>query len=186
MPAIHRNNTAYKGVHYIWLKEKRGSAPEKTYYIRCRKQGRLIEEKIGGDSQDGMTPDLATSIRENRINGSADVFDPDDAHRAEGIDRGYKSRSGNEDAVKMLHNTFQRMPSSKMYQILVSLLNESSDGISASDANGRVIVCNEASACLCGVGLEELIGKSCLELVQNGIINRPITLEVLEKSASPA
>ena len=68
MAAIPRNNTECKGVHYIWLKEKRGSAREKMYYIRYRKQGRLIEEKIGGESQDGMMPDLAASIRENRMN----------------------------------------------------------------------------------------------------------------------
>lgn len=180
MPAILRNNTEYKGVHYIWLKKKKGSAPEKMYYIRYRKQGRLFEKKIGGESQDGMTPDLAASIREKHINGSTDIFYPDDDHWAEGTNRSYKSRSGNEEAAKMLHKTFQRMPSLKMYQILISLFNESSDGISVSGANGRVIVCNEASARLCGVRLEELIGKSCLGFVQNGIINRSITLEVLE------
>jgi len=179
MPTIPRNKTDYKGVHYIWLKEKKSSVREKMYYIRYRKQGRLLEEKIGGELQGGMTPHLAAIIRENRINGPTDVFDPDDAHWVEGIDRGNKSRCGNEEAAKMLHKTFQRMPSLKMYQILVSLFNASSDGISVSDANGRIIVCNEASARLCGIGLEELMEKKCQDLVQNGVINRSITLEVL-------
>jgi integrase len=44
--------------------------PEKIYYVRYRKDGKLIEEKAGRQFQDDMTPARASRIRTQRILGN--------------------------------------------------------------------------------------------------------------------
>ena len=68
MPAKGRFKTKYPGVFYIngtSSKEK----PEKIYYIRYRKNGKMVEEKAGRQYQDDMTPAKASGIRSERIEG---------------------------------------------------------------------------------------------------------------------
>ena len=62
-----RNKTIYPGVFFI----ETGSHnhKEKIYYIRYRKESRLIEEKVGGQRRNDMTPARASQVRANRING---------------------------------------------------------------------------------------------------------------------
>ncbi|MFO7912080.1 MAG: hypothetical protein R6V15_07945 [Desulfotignum sp.] len=43
--------------------------PEKSYHIRYRKGGKLVEEKAGRQYQDDMTPAKAAGIRASRIEG---------------------------------------------------------------------------------------------------------------------
>ena len=43
--------------------------PEKIFYIRYRKAGKMIEEKAGRQFQDDMTPARAAIIRAERIEG---------------------------------------------------------------------------------------------------------------------
>ena len=38
----------YAGVYFIETPRPAGHGVEKVYCIRCRKQGKLIEEKVGG------------------------------------------------------------------------------------------------------------------------------------------
>ena len=68
MPILRRIKTSYPGVTYVDGTSITGK-PERIYYIRYRKNGRLIEEKAGRQIQDNMTPAKANSIRTERING---------------------------------------------------------------------------------------------------------------------
>jgi len=57
----------YAGVYFVEALRAAGHGTEKIYYIRYRKQGKLIEEKVGGQYRDNMTAAKAASIRGLRI-----------------------------------------------------------------------------------------------------------------------
>ena len=59
----------YAGVYYIEVPRAAGYGTEKVYYIRYRKQGKLLEEKVGGQYRDNMTAAKAASIRGQRMEG---------------------------------------------------------------------------------------------------------------------
>ncbi len=69
MPTLKRFKTNYPGVFYIEGASPTTGRPEKIYYIRYRKAGKLIEEKAGRQFQDDMTPARAARIRAERIGG---------------------------------------------------------------------------------------------------------------------
>lgn len=70
MPARKRVKTRYLGVYYVVgrSKEEYGK-PERIYYIRYRRNGKEIEEKVGRQFQDGMTATKARRIRTECIEG---------------------------------------------------------------------------------------------------------------------
>jgi len=68
VPALKRIKTKYPGVHYI-IGESISGEKERIYYIRYRKNGKLIEEKAGRQFQDDMTPARASQVRARRIQG---------------------------------------------------------------------------------------------------------------------
>ena len=59
----------YAGVYFVEVPRSTGHGLEKVYYIRYRKQGKLIEEKVGGQYRDNMTAAKASSIRGLRMEG---------------------------------------------------------------------------------------------------------------------
>lgn len=59
----------YAGVYFVEVPRAAGYGTEKVYYIRYRKQGKLIEEKVGGQYRDNMTAAKAASIRCVRMEG---------------------------------------------------------------------------------------------------------------------
>lgn len=59
----------YAGVFYVEVPRPAGNGIEKIYYIRYRREGRLIEEKAGGQYRDNMTAAKAASIRGSRMEG---------------------------------------------------------------------------------------------------------------------
>lgn len=59
----------YAGVYFVEVPRAAGYGTEKVYYIRYRKQGKLIEEKVGGQYRDNMTAAKAASIRGVRMEG---------------------------------------------------------------------------------------------------------------------
>ena len=59
----------YAGVYFVEALRAAGHGTEKIYYSRYRKQGKLIEEKVGGQYRDNMTAAKAASIRGLRIEG---------------------------------------------------------------------------------------------------------------------
>lgn len=68
MPAKKRQKTRYVGVFYVEIPRPANSGPpEKVYYIRYRKDGKLIEEPVGRHYRDGMNPLRASRIRAQRI-----------------------------------------------------------------------------------------------------------------------
>jgi len=69
MPATKRVKTDYPGVYYITKKD--GRYVEKIYYIMYRLNGKLIEEKAGGQFKDDMTPAKASGIRSDRVHKKA-------------------------------------------------------------------------------------------------------------------
>lgn len=68
MPAKERFKTKYPGVFFIMGKTVATDEAEKIFYIFYRKAGRQIEEKVGRQFQDAMTPAKAAQIRAERIN----------------------------------------------------------------------------------------------------------------------
>lgn len=68
MAAKKRFKTKYAGVFYLEGISAQGK-PEKIFYIRYRKNGKLVEEKAGRQYQDDMTPARASGIRGQRIDG---------------------------------------------------------------------------------------------------------------------
>lgn len=66
---MKRCKTKYAGVFYIEGTAAKGGKPERIYYIRYRKAGKLVEEKAGRQHQDDMTPARAAGIRADRIEG---------------------------------------------------------------------------------------------------------------------
>lgn len=69
MPVLKRFKTNYPGVFYIQGTSPATGKPEKIFYIRYRKAGKMIEEKAGRQFDDDMTPARANQIRADRIQG---------------------------------------------------------------------------------------------------------------------
>jgi integrase len=69
MSKLQRHKTDYPGVYYIMGKAVSTGKPEKIYYIRYRKNGKLIEEKAGRQFQNDMTPARASILRGLKIEG---------------------------------------------------------------------------------------------------------------------
>ncbi len=69
MPTLKRIKTSYPGVFYIEGTSPATGKPERIFYIRYRKAGKLIEEKAGRQFQDDMTPARAALIRAERVQG---------------------------------------------------------------------------------------------------------------------
>jgi integrase len=61
---MKRNPTKYPGVTFIENKDG-----EKVFYIRYRKNGKMIEEKVGGQFSRDMSPARASNIRNDRRAG---------------------------------------------------------------------------------------------------------------------
>ncbi len=70
MPAKMRIKTTYPGVYYIEGFSRVTGKRELIFYIRYRKNGKLIEEKAGRQFQDRMTPAKAQKIRMECIEGN--------------------------------------------------------------------------------------------------------------------
>ncbi len=69
MPRQNRFQTKYAGVFSIMGTSSNGK-PEKIYYIRYRKNEKMVEEKAGKQFQDDMTPAKAAGIRADKIEGA--------------------------------------------------------------------------------------------------------------------
>ncbi|MDD3581829.1 MAG: tyrosine-type recombinase/integrase [Desulfobacca sp.] len=69
MPVAKREKTNYPGVFYINGISPATGKPEKIYYIRYRKAGKMVEEKAGRQFLDDMTPARAAIIRAERMSG---------------------------------------------------------------------------------------------------------------------
>lgn len=64
-----RIKTKYPGVYYREAKRLTGKGKEKVFYVVFKKAGKVIEEKVGRQYSDDMTPAKAAGIRSERIEG---------------------------------------------------------------------------------------------------------------------
>jgi integrase len=69
MPKQERVKTIYPGVYFITGESAIKGKPENIYYIFYRKNGKQIEEKVGRQYRDDMTPAKAARIRALRLSG---------------------------------------------------------------------------------------------------------------------
>ncbi len=64
-----RFNTDYPGVFYREVRRVGGKGAEKVYYVVFKQDNRTVEEKVGFQYRDDMTPARASRIRAERIEG---------------------------------------------------------------------------------------------------------------------
>jgi len=64
-----RIKTKYPGVYYREANRIAGNGKEKVYYIVFKKNGKVIEEKVGRQYSDDMTPARASGVRSERVEG---------------------------------------------------------------------------------------------------------------------
>ncbi|MGM0682433.1 MAG: tyrosine-type recombinase/integrase [Thermodesulfobacteriota bacterium] len=66
---MKRHKTDYPGVHYREISRQGGKGVEKMFYATFKRDGKKLEEKIGGQYRDNMTPAKAARIRSDLIEG---------------------------------------------------------------------------------------------------------------------
>lgn len=69
MATLQRHKTGYPGVFFIFGTKVGTNKKEKIFYIRYRKDGKLVEEKAGREKQDDMTAARAATMRAAKIAG---------------------------------------------------------------------------------------------------------------------
>lgn len=69
MSTTTRQKTKYPGVFYRYSDEGCTGEPEKIFYAVFKRDGRVIEAKIGGQYKNGMTPAKASGIRAEYLTG---------------------------------------------------------------------------------------------------------------------
>lgn len=67
---------------------------------------------------------------------------------------------------------------------LNTVIQSSFDGIMESDAQGNVLILNDAYIRITGISREELIGKNEVDLVRDGYYDRSVALMVIEKKTT--
>lgn len=67
---------------------------------------------------------------------------------------------------------------------LNTVIQSSFDGIMEADAQGKVLILNDAYVRITGISREELIGKNLVDLVRDGYYDRSVSLMVIEKGTT--
>ncbi len=178
MPKQKRHKTKYPGVYYIDGRDSKKGTKEKIYYILFRKDGKLVEEKAGCQFQDTMTPSRARRIRDQKIAGMLP------------LNRNQKKTGASHDFVdkyrRKIDETHQfelyrdsKITPAQLNKILNAIFRVSTDSLTISDSKGNVIACNEATSKSTGLKLSDFVGKNVHDLVENGILDKSVTQEVL-------
>ncbi len=161
MPAMKRRKTSFSGVYYITgtLFGKK----EKIYYIRYRKKGRLIEEKVGRQLKDNMTASKAYRIRNECVVGKRL---PNKEVRKQKIEKKEKNFEQENNQLRS-EKIKRRLLESKWY-----LFTESAtDAFSLLDSKLNIVEANKAAMALLpkGTKKEDVIGKNVGGLVPETI-----------------
>lgn len=69
MASQARMKTSYPGVFYRLAERKGKPGEERVYYIVFKQDSKVVEEKVGRQYADDMTPAKASGIRAERIEG---------------------------------------------------------------------------------------------------------------------
>ena len=67
---MKRHKTKYPGVYYRIAKRLNGQGSEKIYYVVFKKNGKTIEEKVGRQYVDDISPAKANRVRGELIEGN--------------------------------------------------------------------------------------------------------------------
>jgi integrase len=67
---FERHATDYPGVYFRWGTHRGTGKREKIYYIAYHRNGKKIEEKVGREKANGMTPLKASKIRAEKVDGA--------------------------------------------------------------------------------------------------------------------
>ncbi|MBA7582075.1 hypothetical protein ES708_23995 [subsurface metagenome] len=99
-----RIKTKYPGVYSRMAKRIGGKGKEKVYYIVFKKDGKMIEEKVGRQFAEDMTEAKASFIRGERIEGKRlsrkEIRDSVETEKREQQDRWTYSRLWDEYKVQ--------------------------------------------------------------------------------------
>lgn len=69
MPAMKRHKTPYPGVTFVVGTNPATGKSEKIFYVRYRRDGKMVEEKAGRQHKDDMTAAKAAQLRARRMQG---------------------------------------------------------------------------------------------------------------------
>ena len=178
MPKQKRYKTKYPGVYYIKGRGLEKGSIERIYYVLFRKNGNLIEEKVGRQLQDKMTPARASRIRDEKIAGKLPL-NRDKQKSSEQPGSVEKSTIKVDETQKLEIYRESKITPDQLDKILNAIFRASTDGLSISDRMGNIIACNEASSRITGLKVSDFVGKNVHDLIANGIIDKSVTLEVL-------
>jgi len=88
---------------------------------------------------------------------------------------------GNFQKMQDFENSAQQLESYRRLNVqLEAIFKSSSDGIWLCDGNGKIIKINGASEKINAIKAKDVVGKNVREIVEKGLIDRSVTLEVLE------
>lgn len=178
MPKQKRHKTKYPGVYYIYGRGFGKDTKEKIYYILFRKNGLLIEEKAGCQFRDKMTPYRAARIRDQKIAGKLPLNR--DLQKSDPPQRPVEQcTAGGAETPGLETYRESGLTPDQLIKIVNAIFQVSTDGLSISDKNGNIIVCNEASAKSSGLKASDFVGKNVHDLIANGILDKSVTQKVL-------
>jgi len=127
--------------------------------IECVETGTSFHGENLSDGEIHLVANVDPVFGDGEIVGAASIF-----HEFSEIER----ISGELDTYK------------KMAKQLDAIIESSYDGIWVCDGNGVTVRVNRAACELDDVRIEDVIGKRVKDLVENGLFDRSVTLEVLE------
>ena len=107
-PKNKRNKTKYPGVYFIMGTSIDGR-DERIYYIRYRKNGKMIDEKFGRQFQDKATPAKANNARAMRIRGD----EPTNQERREAEAARKKAEEGRYTIDRLFNEYIKYRPKNK-------------------------------------------------------------------------
>ena len=88
---------------------------------------------------------------------------------------------GNFQKMQDFENSAQQLESYRRLNVqLEAIFKSSSDGIWLCDGNGKIIKINRASEKINAIKAKDVVGKNVREIVAEGLMDRSVTLEVLE------
>ncbi len=167
MPAKKRFKTQYPGVHYIEGKAAGSGRKEPIYYIVYRKNGKLIEERVGRRFQDGMTPRKARRIRIECIEGKRlsrkETRDKENA----GVESKKEFRDKESICFSKRYKQQEEIEEtlSKTEKKLRSLIETTSDWVWEVDLNGVYTYASPKVKNLLGYDVDEIIGTKMFDLM---------------------
>ena len=169
MPKQKRYKTKYPGVYYIKGRGLEKGSIERIYYVLFRKNGNLIEEKVGRQFQDKMTPARASRIRDEKIAGKLPLNrDKQKSNKQLGLVE--KATIKVDETQKLEIYRESKITPDQLDKILNAIFRASTDGLSISDRMGNIIACNEASSRITGLKVSDFVGKNVHDLIAMGLL----------------